>query len=261
MNIRPLLLICGMWLLALPLAHAQKGLKLGIFGVPQAVFLYNADDLSLDEDFYRLEPLWGMAYGVNFGYNFNNYLGFRVNALYAQQGGAFSALRDIENRTTFVTRLNYVKLPLMLGFNTNPTNRKIIFTMYGGMQLNFLTGASEYSSYPTLTAPLPDNVSEYPRTIDLYEPLTYSAVGEIGLDIQLPPDNFVLNLRLRADYSFVDAENKGATYRVTENGSTSRVRYWEGVRGGITRRADTYAMSGGLLIGVTYTFGPGAVAP
>ncbi|RMG58658.1 MAG: PorT family protein [Bacteroidetes bacterium] len=260
MNIRSLLLISGLWVLSIPLAQAQKGWKAGLIGVPQAVFLYNADDLSLDEDIYRIEPLWGMSTGLNLGYNFNDYLGFRVNALYAQQGGAFSALRDFENRTTFVTRLNYVKLPLLLGFNTGPENRKVMFTMYGGAQLNLLTGANEYSSYPMLEAPLPDNVSEFPRTTDLYEPLTYSLVGEMGLDIQLPPDNFVLNLRLRADFSPVDAENKGATYRVTDNGTTSRVNYWDGVRGGITRRADTYAMSGGLLIGLTYTFSS-AVAP
>ncbi|GAB4405125.1 MAG: hypothetical protein OHK0039_05930 [Bacteroidia bacterium] len=234
--------------------QAQKGLKVGAYALPQAVFLYNADDLALDNDVWQPELLWGMSGALVLGYNFNDYIGVRVDAIYSQQGGAYSVPRDFDNQTTYVTRLNYMKLPLLLGMNTNPA-RKYSFSLYGGVQLDLLASALDYTDYPVFQLPAAANISELPSTRDLYEPLTYSFVGEMGLDIRLPPENLVLNLHLRGDYGLVDAENKDATIRVTQNGTTTRQAYWPLVRGA-TRNADTFGLTAGLKIGLTYTFGP-----
>ncbi|MDX2284138.1 MAG: outer membrane beta-barrel protein [Bacteroidia bacterium] len=241
-------------LLAALSVQAQKGLKLGAFVQPQFVYLYNADDLNLDLDQYRPEPLWGMSGGVTFGYHFNRFIGFRLQGMYSQQGGSYSSRRSVSGRTTYVTRLEYLKVPLMLGFNTNPDNRKTVFALYGGIQANLLTRAFTYNDNPVIALPLPENITDFPSTYATYRAATYSIVGETGIDVKLPPDNFVLNIRLRADYELTDTENKDASFRLTQGGTTTRQNYWTWARG-ISRDAETFGLTAGLVIGVTYTFG------
>jgi hypothetical protein len=238
--------------------QAQQGWKVGAFAQPQFVFLYNLDDIELEPEVYSPEALWGMAGGLVLGYNFNDYIGFRVNGIYSQQGGAYVEGRglDLVTDTRFVHRLEYLKVPIMLGFNTNPTNRKVQFSMYAGMQVGFLSDAYLYNDNPLYSLSISEEISRFPTGKELYNSIDYSIVGEIGLDIQLPPDNFVLNLRLRGDYSIQDIENKNATFRITQSGQTRNEAYWPWARG-LTRNADTFGLTAGLLIGVTYTFPTG----
>ncbi|MEZ4828143.1 MAG: outer membrane beta-barrel protein [Bacteroidia bacterium] len=235
-------------------AFAQKGLKVGGFALPQTVFLFNADDQALDEDIYRQELLGGMAAGAVFGYNFNDFVGFRLNLLYSQQGGKYSSRRDVVLRNSFVRRQEYLKLPLMLGVNSDP-ERKVAFVFYGGVQLDLLTKAYSYNDNPAYELPIPDNYTNFPSEYETYRALHYSVVGDIGTDIKLSPRNFVLNLRIRGDYGLVDSENKDASFRLTSNGFTRDQKYWEWVRGA-TANAETFSLNVGFLVGLTYTFGP-----
>lgn len=231
----------------------QKGLKLGGFVVPQAVFLFNADDLGQPEDVYRQELLGGMATGVNFGYNFNDYVGFRVNLLYSSQGGKYSDRRDVVLRNNYVRRQSYIKLPLMLGFNSNP-DRKVAFVFFGGAQVGLLTRAYSYNDNPAYELPLSDNINKFPTEYQTYQTLHYSVVGDVGTDIKLAPRNFVLNLRIRGDYGLIDSENKDASFLLSTGGLTREQNYWEWVRGA-TANAETFSLNIGFLIGLTYTFG------
>lgn len=238
-------------------ATAQQGLKLGAFALPQFTGLYNLDDIEAAPEVYAFSPLWGMSGGVLVGYNFNDYFGVSLNAVYSQEGGAYTATDGLDVTTRYVDRLQYFKVPLMIGINSNPENRKAVFHLYAGAQVGFLTGAYSYHDNPALGNNIPDNITKFPGGRDIYESMSYSAVGEIGVDIKLPPDNFYLNLQLRGDYSLQDVENKAASYRVTNNGVTQSLKYWDLVREGIIRNNDTFAFTGGLLIGVTYIFPTG----
>lgn len=235
------------------LLHAQKGLKVGGFGLPQWVQLYNMDDFNLDDDEFQSEALYGMSAGLLVGYNFNDFFGVRLNAIYSQQGGAYSVRQDINTRIRFVNRLDYFKIPLLIGFNTNPIDHKWIFTAYAGGQIGFLTRANSYNNDRNLSAPLPDNFFDFPSTFETYQSLTYAVVGHIGFDVQLPPDNFVLNLALRGEYNLVDAEDKSASFLINEGGSSRSQDYWDYARGA-TRNAESFGYTVGLLVGLTYTF-------
>lgn len=232
---------------------AQKGLKVGAFALPQFVGLYNLDDVDAAPEVYTFDPLWGMAGGVLVGYNFNDYFGITANAVYSQQGGAYMSSEGLDAPTRFVNRTQYFKIPIMLGVNSNPENRKNMFHLAAGPQFGFLTGAYSYHDNPALGNTLPANISQFPGGKEVYQPMDISIVGEIGMDVKLPPDNFLLNLLLRADYSLQDVENKDATYRITENGVTQSLKYWDLTRGAI-RNNDTFGFNVGLLIGVTYIF-------
>ena len=232
---------------------AQKGLKVGGFAMPQFVGLYNLDDVDAAPEVYTFDPLWGMAGGLVVGYNFSDYFGIAANAVYSQQGGAYTASEGLNTTTRFVNRLQYFKLPLMLIVNSNPTDRKAMFHIGAGAQVGFLTGAYTYNDNPALGKLLPSNVTQFPGGKELYQPMDLSIVGEIGMDIKLPPDNFLLNLLLRGDYSLQDVENKDASFRISDNGTTESLLYWPNIRGAI-RNNDTFGFNIGLLVGVTYIF-------
>jgi hypothetical protein len=240
-----------MCLLASP-ALGQKGLKLGAFLQPQASVLYNDYDQSLDEDDYRLGILDGIGAGLSLGYDFNDYIGFRLQGIYSLQGGKYTNRRDINTRNTYVTRLEYLKVPLMLHFNSNPTNRKAVFVFEAGAQLGLLTRAWEYNDNPAFDPGIPSNFSNFPTTKETFVPYTVSLVGGIGFDVRLNYD-LQMNLRLMGDYTLQDVEDKDQTYRVSQNGNTVDAKYWEWARD-ITRNAETYGITGGLLIGVTWMF-------
>ncbi|MFK7923546.1 MAG: outer membrane beta-barrel protein [Bacteroidia bacterium] len=233
-------------------AFAQQGLKLGGFLLPQASVLLNSQDQSLDDDVYRLAILDGMAAGVTFGYDFNDYIGFRLNPQYSLQGGKYTDRRDIDSRNKYITRLEYLKIPLVLHFNSNPVNHKVVFVFEAGASIGLLTRARMYDDNTDFDPGLPGNISNFPSVRETYMPFTVNLTGGIGFDIRLDYD-MQLNLRLVGDYSLQDVENKNAEFRLSENGSTVNQRYWEYTRGA-TRNVETFGITSGVMIGLTWLF-------
>lgn len=235
---------------------AQSGFKIGVFGVPHYAYLLNADDLSQPAEQYQLETLPLMSGGVSLGLGIGNYFGIRFSPTYAQQGGTYSVRTGLtdEDRTHFTERLDYLQLPLMVGLNTNPLNRKFIFSVYLGASANFLTSVRSFNDNPLLAIQPPPGQVVLPEPIDRYQHLTWSLFGETGFDIQLPPENFLLNLRLRSDYTLTDVEDKSEVVRLQDGATVRSERYWQFIRGNNTRNADTQSLNLGLLIGITYNF-------
>lgn len=234
-------------------ASAQQGIKVGGFFLPQASFLYNADDAALDEDLFQRELLPGMAGGLVFGYHFNDIIGVRMNLIYSQEGGRYSARRDAFFRDDFTTRLEYLKIPIMLGFNTDPLFNKVMFSAYGGVQANILTRAWTYSSNPVYIPPTPEGAYRLPSSRDQHAFWTYSAVVDLGVDIFLT-QRAVLNISFRGDVGLIDSEDKAATYLFSSGGESGAANYWDWVRGG-NASAQTLSVNTGLLFGLTYTLG------
>ncbi|MEO0469927.1 MAG: outer membrane beta-barrel protein [Bacteroidota bacterium] len=233
---------------------AQKGLRLGALLLPQAALLINDDDQSLDEDSYQLALAGGMAGGISADWHFAKFMGLQLNVLYSQQGGRFTTRRDINFRNNFNTRIEYLKIPVMLSINSSPANRKVMFGMNLGASFNFRTRAWEYNDDPSFESPIPSNFSNFPTETERFDNFVVSLVGDIGVDVRLTYD-LMMTLRLRADYIIQDVEDKNVTFRVTEGGSTQDIKYWDWARGS-TRNAETFGLAGGLLIGVSYLINP-----
>ena len=70
----------------------------------------------------------------------------------------------------------------MLGLNSDPSN-KVAFSFYGGVQFDLLTNAYTYNDNPAYIPPLTDVVSKFPTTYEIYNPVHFSVVGDIGTDI------------------------------------------------------------------------------
>ena len=231
---------------------AQKGLRVGIFAQPQWVRLQNPDDAALNEAVFDYEPLAGMAGGVRVGYHFTENLGIQLNVIYSLQGSRYSAQTDGELRNQFTTRLEYIKLPLLLGFQTSSVNT-VVFSLYAGVQPSFLTRGYAYDDVRAYGNSIPEDVSGFPTTFGAYEPVYISLVGEIGVDIVLS-DEWRVGVHLRPEYGLTDAEDKDRAFQQLVNGNVTSVNYWNWLRGQ-NNRADTRHVVLGANIGVTYVFG------
>lgn len=242
------------------LSLAQSGLKLGAFAMPTVSTVFNeTDNDQLDPGFVTRTPLQGMATGLILGWNPGDNIGVRMNIIYQQSGNQL-AIRNIATGTStchyngdeyscnlITTRLNYLKIPLMLGITTSSYDTKTIFSFYLGAQVGMLVKAAQYDDKLEFTPPVPANVTSWPDTYATYNKWDLAAVADIGFDIHLV-DDWVLNLHLRGNYSLKDIENKEAVYRITEGGKTEVKPFWD------VNRLESQNVTVGLMIGLTYTF-------
>lgn len=229
--------------------QAQKGLKLGFVALPQTTWMLNSDDMDAPQDVFTYETTFGMAAGPMFGYNFGDGIGFKLNFLYSAQGQKYSNKNAEGTWVEHTRRLNYLKVPLMFGFNTGTEFNKVIFAFNVGFQGNLLLRAREYNDDQSYTPDeaLFDNVTDYPSTYRRYSWLDYGPMVDFGLDIKLTY-NIMANIHLRADYSLSDAENKDAAYKLWTFGIPEDTRIWG------DNRPVTNNLTGGIAVGLTYTF-------
>lgn len=229
-------------------AHCQEGLKLGFVALPQTTWMLNKDDLDAPLDEFDYKLTWGMAAGPTIGYNFTDLLGFRMNFLYSVQGQEYSNNNSLGELVNHTRRLHYLKVPLLFNFNTSTEFSKLIFTVQAGYQASVLLNARYYNddqSYvpdPTLNP----NIYEWPDEYGRYNIIDHGPVVNLGLDIKLTY-NVMANIHLRADYSIRDAEDKDIGYKEVVNGIPTQRLFWD------QERNTTNHLTGGLLIGITYT--------
>lgn len=235
--------------------RGQPGFQVGVFVLPGTTNLYNENDVNLPSEVFQLEWLGGMAVGISGQYqriipSTNLHAGIKVNAIYSQQGGAFSFLNGVGERVEEVTRLEYVKFPVMLGVQLPSENRKWIFSVYSGIQASILAQAFRFDDNTEFVPPIPENITGFPTTFEAFEAWDLSAILELGWDVRLA-ERLYMNLKLRVDASVRDAEDKNVTFFITEAGMTDEVNFWQSIRGE-NRDAVTRNLTAGLLIGLSY---------
>lgn len=228
---------------------AQEGLKMGIVAIPQSTWMINQQDMEAPLDQFDYQLSWGMAAGAMVGYNFNDHLGFRLNFLYSAQGQRYQAKNSLDSTINHVRRLNYLKVPLMIGFNTGTEFNKLVFSFHAGYQANVLINANYRNDDESYTPDeaLWDDVTDYPTNYQRYSWLAHGPVVDFGLDIKLTY-NVMANIHLRGDYTISDVENKNSAYKLWTNGIPDDVTFYPSDRG-ITNN-----LNAGLMIGLTYTF-------
>lgn len=234
--------------------YAQRGLKLGAFVGPQLGYHLNADDATLPSGRFQAVPVWGTTGGLSVGYHFSDIIGVKIQAQYSQQGTALN-FTDLEGEVTrFTQQLDYFKVPLMVGFNTNPLQKKLAFAFFAGPQFATLTRALQVNDDPSVDlVPDPALISR-PSTFDLYTGNVWGLAIETGVDIQLSPEPIAFTIRYRQDFTFADIENKEQQQTFNRNGELVQEGFWQffnGING--TRSEATQALTSGLTFGIIYT--------
>ncbi|MEN3040516.1 MAG: outer membrane beta-barrel protein [Bacteroidia bacterium] len=250
---------------------AQQGtVKVGAVLLPQSTWLLNQDDSDAGPELDYVST-WGFAGGLTLGYNFTDYVGLGLDVLYSRQGQKYKG-RESNTDLNAQTTLNYLKLPLLLRFNSDP-NSAVQFSFFMGPQLNLLMSYKEKATFSSgstvldvevsgtkyvLTTNIPPSLSirsEEDLTAPIYTSTNFGAAVGLGVGIKLT-DELLLSLHFRGDYSFGDVENKDAEL---PHGNHSHP-YWEqkpkynSVSHGSSeeKRPATSAITGGLMLGITY---------
>jgi hypothetical protein len=131
------------------LGFSQKGIELGVEFTPGISAILNDEDFARGRDAGGDDYLnfnagtFGFNTGLTVGYNFNDGLGVVSGILYSQQGQNYVtnvSLSAGEEQSTFNRTINYVRLPLFLKINSDPTASAGSYFRFGP-HFDFLTDA------------------------------------------------------------------------------------------------------------------------
>jgi len=195
-------------------AKAQKGFYVGAQGTAQLSVMFNEADVEQPGADYRSK--FGTSFGVNGGYNFSKHMGIGTEVTYATL-----KQRYIDNTESYTQKFNYLKIPVLFTYNTNP-DRTVMFTAKAGPQLGILLRSNiSGASNPVLNG----------STKDQYKKLTFGAMAGAGIRVRML-DNVYLDAGLHADGTISNTENKN--YAVN--------------------RSKSHDLNAGVEIGIKYFF-------
>jgi len=195
-------------------ASAQKGFSLSVKGTPQFSWLSNSDDN--DNSNYSKKTTFNTNFGIGGAYNFTDNLGVGLDVLYSLQGQKYNL-----GGTEFHQKVDYLKLPLMFLYNTNPS-KPVSFIAKLGPQLSIRTSAKLDNK----------DGDELADNKDAFKSTTFGGVAVAGVQFRLDKSLY-LTTAARYDYDFTNAENKD-------------------IAGYTPGRADTHNMTAGLEVGLKY---------
>lgn len=204
-------------ILSVNTAKAQKGFYAGVQGTSQISIMFNESDIEKPGADYRSKI--GTSFGVNGGYNFSRHMGIGTEVTYAT-----IKQRYVDNTVSYSQKFNYLKVPVLFTYNTNP-ERTLMFTAKAGPQLGILlnsriTGASD----PAL------NGNAKAR----YEKLTFGAMAGAGVRIRLA-DKMYFDAGLHVDGTISNTEDKD-------------------YKGYVWNRGKSHDLNAGLDVGIKYFF-------
>jgi len=258
-------------------SYAQEGtVKIGAALLPQSTWLLNQDDSDAGPNL-DYQTTWGFAGGLTVAYHFTDYLGVGLDVLYSSQGQKYKGTESGTNLSAQTT-LNYLKLPLLFRFNSDP-NSPVQFSFFAGPQANLLLSYTDKAEVTgggitwtfetqnqekttTFSGPGTTFTDKTSLTAKAYKPLTLGAVVGLGAGFKLT-EELLLGVHVRLDYIFGDVENKDCkvNHPLAGVGATHQDPYWEvkprynfsstGAPAGYTRPS-TQALTGGLMLSLTY---------
>lgn len=198
-------------------AKAQKGFYAGAQGAAQLSVMFNEADVDQPGADYRSK--FGTAFGVNGGYNFSKHMGVGTEVTYST-----IKQRYTDNSSSFNQKFNYLKIPVLFTYNTNP-GRKFMFTAKAGPQLGILLRSKITDA---------SDIAMNGNTKDQYKKLTFGAMAGAGVRMRMF-DNIYLDAGLHVDGTIGDTENKD-------------------YKGYTANRPKSHDLNTGLEVGIKYFF-------
>lgn len=220
---------------------AQQGFEFGAQVMPQLTLIVNDDDFAAGDEL-NFRTTAHLAYGIHAAYNFSDHLGVQTGLLFSTQGQKYVSDEPTPDTYTSEVRMNYLKIPVLLKFNSNPeASAQFVATV--GPQFGLLNKVTNYYNDEKITyTNLPGEIRDIK---DAYKSMDLGAVLSLGARFRLT-DNLQLGTSFRFDYSLGDIEDKEATYSLSGLGT---LNYWS------SDRAPSHNATGGFMIDFTYHLG------
>ena len=205
---------------------AQKGFEFGAQVMPQLTLIVNDDDFAAGDEL-NFRTTAHLAYGIHAAYNFSDHLGVQTGLLFSTQGQKYVSDEPTPDTYTSEVRMNYLKIPILLKFNSNPeASAQFVATV--GPQFGLLNKVRAYVDDEEVTG----SGFEFK---DAYKSMDLGAVLGLGARFRLT-DNLQLGTSFRFDYSLGDIEDKDTIF-------------WD------DDRASSQNATGGFMIDFTYNLG------
>lgn len=175
---------------------AQQGIHLNAKAIPQWSLFLNEDDDA--------EPQFGWALGVGANYHFTPTFGLGADLIWSNEKQKI-AFGDSEAENTF----NFIKVPLLVHFNSDPSGSSVPFLGYVGVQFTMMQGVTM-----TVDGEEVDVVSD-PSTGEEVDAETLFEDNNMGVVLGLGPgfmvgDHLMITTIVRWDYHFNNSENPDA---------------------------------------------------
>lgn len=186
----------------------QSGLHLGFGGMPQQTWMINKTDSEIDQASFRYVPTFGVAGTVKIGYNFGPPLGVHTGLVWSKQGQRNSFVDSTGSTGERYREMTYLKIPLFLHISSatgGRNERPVLFSMGAGVQYGMLQAVTVTENGLPMNV---DSLSPSGLTdLDTYSSEEISFAWYLGADIRVSEPMY-LNIHLRSDYTFGDAEEK-----------------------------------------------------
>ncbi|MBN4065870.1 PorT family protein [Candidatus Amoebophilus asiaticus] len=188
-------------LLPLP-SNAQKGLRMGIKGAYNSTWLLNKN--ILDDSKINYVTSFGYNSGFSLGYNFNDKLGFFIEALFDKYNQQFVTHSGSDAQKT-TTSLYYISVPVLFRYRL-PSG---IYLELGAQYHSLTTVKYGYSSSRDTTiifiySGLLKNISDIKNNVDEnFETSSVSCLIGTGLSINIS-EHLGVNIGVRVIYGLTD---------------------------------------------------------
>ena len=179
---------------------AQEGLHIGFYGGPQLTRIRGQEAFVQNRTALESTGIWTFNGMAKIGYNIGPPFGFHLGFIYSVNGQDQSAVDTAQGRRISTEqRLNYIKIPLYLHFNSDPA--PAMFTFEVGPQLNILRSATiTDDGAPLVTT---EGIEQFYTANDIA--FAWSLGAEFAVTEWL---HFAITHR--GDYTIIDMENKDA---------------------------------------------------
>jgi hypothetical protein len=236
-------------LLAANLSFAQKGLEVGVEFTPAVTFILNDEDFAEGEAL-NFKGTFGYNTGLSVGFNFTEGLGISSGLLLSRQGQNY--VTDYAgvakaDQAEFSRNLTYVRLPLLLKFNSDPTASSGSYFRFGP-HFDFLSGARyKYENNATIGIDRDVNLlkdSPY-SDLEIYNKFVFGVTLEFGGSANIN-ENLKLTFMLHMSGN-LNSEGKDAALL-----SALGIRYPNTITTSSVERQSAYNVMGGLNVGLRY---------
>jgi hypothetical protein len=240
------------------LGFSQKGIELGVEFTPAATLILNDEDFAAGDDL-NFQGTFGFNTGLSVGYNFNDGLGLVSGIIFSQQGqnyvtafdGVAKGDQDVFNRT-----LSYVRLPLLLKINSDPSASSGTYFRFGP-HFDFLTGAKySYDSKGTVPNILYDTNGEISlltdpdyKDLNIYNKFVFGITLEFGGSANIN-ENMKITFMLSLSGNL---NSEGDQVVDAANGALGRQPLKYKLDSSNNARSAAYNVMGGLNVGFRYT--------